>query len=58
MSKAELGLDTLPQEEGAHPSVILPDAITGKDRVLQLKSNSDLFAKRDRLLRNVMLLQS
>ena len=38
MTKAELGLDTFIQEDGAHPSVIVPDAITGKDRVLQLKA--------------------
>ncbi|KAL9024104.1 MAG: hypothetical protein Q9196_006756 [Gyalolechia fulgens] len=38
MTKAELGLNTFIQEDGAHPSVILPDAITGKDRVLQLEA--------------------
>ena len=36
MTKAELGLDIFIKEDGPHPTVKLPDAITGKDRSLQL----------------------
>ncbi|KAI9803914.1 MAG: hypothetical protein M1825_001794 [Sarcosagium campestre] len=38
MTKAELGLDTFIQGDAPHPTVILPDAITGKDRALQLEA--------------------
>ncbi|MCJ1430243.1 hypothetical protein MMC29_008160 [Sticta canariensis] len=37
MTKAELGLDTFIQGDGPHPTVTLPDAITGEDRPLQLE---------------------
>ena len=38
MTKAELGLDTFIQDDVLHPTVTLPESISGKDRILQLEA--------------------